>query len=476
MNEIASLSLTEISRALRARDISVSDLFSAVHSMAKQKNADIFAYLELFDTDEQAITNAQKRIDQEGESAPLLAGIPLAVKDNMLIEGKKVSAASKILSNYRAPYSATVIEKLLSQNVLFLGRTNMDEFAMGSSTENSAFGVTKNPHDITRVPGGSSGGSAAAVAAYAATAALGSDTGGSIRQPASLCGVVGLKPTYGAVSRYGLIAMGSSLDQIGSLTRTVSDARILFHAIVGRDPRDATTISENLYPKRATQKHLNVGVPYHLLENGIDKDVRELFDTTLARLKESGHTIIPITLPMSTYALPAYYVIMPAEASTNLSRFDGIRYGLSKETDSLIEDYTQTRSEGFGKEVQRRILLGTFVLSSGYIDAYYRKALRVRATITAEYEKAYEKVDCIVVPTSPSPAFRFGEKSDPVSMYVEDLFTVTANLTGMPALSVPMGTVDRDNTHLPIGIQCTAPHQAEDTLFSFGEEVEKVRS
>ena len=270
--------------------------------------------------------------------------------------------------------------------------------------------------------------------------------------------------------------MGSSLDQIGPLTRTVSDARILFHAISGRDSHDATTIPENLYPKRTIPKYLNIGVPYNLLETGIDKDVRELFDTIITRLEKKGHHIIPIALPTDIYALPAYYVIMPAEASTNLSRFDGIRYGLSKNTDTLFEDYIQTRSEGFGAEVQRRILLGTFVLSSGYIDAYYRKALRVRAVITAQYEKAYEKVDCIVVPTSPSPAFRFGERSDPVSMYVEDLFTVTANLTGMPAISVPMGFVSREGTPLPSGIQCIAPQQAEDILFSFGEEIERIRS
>ncbi|HEC94152.1 MAG TPA: Asp-tRNA(Asn)/Glu-tRNA(Gln) amidotransferase subunit GatA [Candidatus Kaiserbacteria bacterium] len=476
MNELAKSSLTEISRALRARDISVRELFNTIHTYAQQKNTDIFAYLELFDADENAIAIAQKKIDDEGDNAPFLTGIPIAVKDNMLIEGKTVSAASRMLENYKAPYTATVIKKLVNDNgALILGRTNMDEFAMGSSTENSAFGITKNPHDHSRVPGGSSGGSAAAVAEGAATAALGSDTGGSIRQPASLCGVVGLKPTYGAVSRHGLIAMGSSLDQIGPLTKTVSDSRVLFRAIAGRDDMDATTIPDGLYPKRSVPRNMRIGVPYHLFENGVDKDVRALFDVTLASLKKEGHSIVPITLPTSQYALPVYYVIMPAEASTNLSRLDGMRYGFSKPADTLLDDYLQTRSEGFGKEVQRRILLGTFVLSSGYIDAYYRKALRARAVITDEYEKAYEQVDCIAVPTSPSPAFHFGEKSDPVSMYVEDLFTVTANLTGMPALSVPMGTVNRDDTPLPIGIQCTAPHQAEDILFSFGEEVEKIR-
>ncbi len=475
MNELPKLSLTEISRALRARDISVRELFNTIHSYAKEENTRLFAYLELFDADKDAIDKAQKRIDDEGEHTPLLTGIPVAVKDNMLIEGKTVSAASRMLETYQASYTATAIKKLThDNNALILGRTNMDEFAMGSSTENSAFGVTKNPHDTTRVPGGSSGGSATAVSAFMAPVALGSDTGGSIRQPASLCGVVGLKPTYGAVSRHGLIAMGSSLDQIGPLGRTVSDTRILFNAIAGRDRLDATTIPDGLYPKRAVPQKMRIGVPYHLLEDGIDKDVRSLFDKTLKALVSAGHTIVDIKLPTSKYALPVYYVIMPAEASTNLSRLDGIRYGFSKQSDTLLEDYIQTRSIGFGAEVKRRILLGTFVLSSGYIDAYYRKALRARSVITAEYEKAYEQVDCIVVPTSPSPAFRFGEKSDPVSMYVEDLFTVTANLTGMPALSVPMGFVNRDGVQLPVGMQCTAPHQAEDVLFSFGGEVEKI--
>ncbi len=475
MNELPTRSITEISHALHVHDISVRELFDSIHTFAKQKNKDVFAYLELFDADENAITIAQKIIDDEGERAPLLTGIPIAVKDNMLIEGKTASAASRILETYKATYTATVIKKLLDNNALILGRTNMDEFAMGSSTENSAFGATKNPHDTTRVPGGSSGGSATAVAIGMATVALGSDTGGSIRQPASLCGVVGLKPTYGAVSRYGLIAMGSSLDQIGPLTRTVSDTRILFNAISGQDYHDATTIPDGLYPKHSVQKKIRIGVPYHLLEDGIDDDVLALFESTLASLKKEGHSIVPITLPTSKYALPVYYVIMPAEASTNLSRFDGIRYGLSKQTDTLLEDYIQTRTDGFGEEVRRRILLGTFVLSSGYIDAYYRKALRARSLITDEYKKAYEQVDCIVVPTSPSPAFRFGEKSDPVSMYVEDLFTATANLTGMPAISVPMGLVNRDDVLLPVGIHCTAPHQAENTLFTFGEEVENIQ-
>ncbi len=472
MNDISKLSIKDAARALRARDFSVKELFDAIYSVSVQKNPDIFAYIELFAADKKAIASAQEKINKEGDNIPLLTGIPIAIKDNILIEGNTVSAASNILKTYKASYTATVIKKLAHVGALFIGRTNMDEFAMGSSTETSAFGTTKNPHDISRVPGGSSGGSAAAVAADMAIAALGSDTGGSIRQPASLCGVVGLKPTYGAVSRYGLIALGSSLDQIGSLTKTVSDSRIIFNTISGRDPLDSTTIPEGHYPKHTVQKKLRIGIPYHLLENGIDEDVRILFDSTIASLKSMGHSIISIKLPTSRYALPVYYIVMPAEASTNLSRFDGMRYGLSKQTETLLEDYLQTRSDGFGAEVRRRILLGTFVLSSGYIDAYYRKAQRTRSLITAEYIDAYKQVDCIAVPTSPSPAFRFGEKNDPVSMYVEDMFTVTANLTGMPAISVPAGFVTRDGVSLPVGIQCTAPHQAEEILFSFGTFVE----
>ena len=474
MNNANEMTIAAAARALRARAFSVRELWNAARAAATKKNPDLHAYVEFFDAEDDALAAAQKRIDTEGADAPTLSGIPLAIKDNILITGKLASAASKILAKYRAPYSATVIKKLVAAGALFLGRTNMDEFAMGSSTETSAFGTTKNPRDIARVPGGSSGGSAAAVAADMALGALGSDTGGSIRQPASLCGVVGLKPTYGAVSRYGLMAMGSSLDQIGPLTKTVEDSRILFHTIAGRDPLDATSIPANLYPPRALPKTLRIGVPYALLEKGIDKEVRIRFDKMLEALKKEGHTIIEIEIPTSAYALPVYYIIMPAEASTNLARFDGVRYGLAERGETLLDDYLLSRSNGFGSEVKRRILLGTFVLSAGYIDAYYRKAHLARALLTEEYNTAFKNVDVIAVPTSPSPAFRIGEKKDPLAMYAEDIFTVTANLTGMPALSVPMGTVSRDESALPIGIHFTAPHQAEELLFSVGSAVERV--
>ena len=477
------MTIVEAARALRARECNVRELWDACAEAAHAKNPELNAFLEIFPADEVAIASAQKCINTEKESAPLLCGIPLALKDNILIEGKIASAASKMLENYQATYDATVVQKLKEAGALFLGRTNMDEFAMGSSTEHSAFGTTKNPYDASRVPGGSSGGSAAAVAAHMCIAALGSDTGGSIRQPAALTGLVGLKPTYGAVSRSGLIAMGSSLDQIGPLTKTTADARILYEAIRGVDVLDSTTIPDDLWTsdvhgcrghRMSTSKRLRIGVPRHLLGEGVDADVLAAFDVTLKKLKEAGYTLIDIKLPTSSHALAAYYVIMPAEVSTNLARLDGMRYGHVARGATLLDDYILSRTKGFGPETRRRILLGTFVLSSGYIDAYYRKADSARAVLRQEYDAAFEKVDVIVFPTTPSPAFKFGEKSDPLAMYLEDIFTVTANLTGMPALSVPMGFVERDDKKLPVGIHFTAPHQAEETLFALGQAVENL--
>lgn len=463
--------LMEAAAGLRSGAFSVRALWDACADAAAARNPELNAYLELFPADEAAIAAAQERIDREGGRAPLLCGMPLAMKDNILIEGKVASAASKMLANYRAAYDATVTKKLKEAGALFIGRTNMDEFAMGSSTEHSAFGPAKNPLDPARTAGGSSGGSASAVAAHLALAALGTDTGGSIRQPAALTGLVGFKPTYGAVSRAGLIALGSSLDQAGPLTKTVADAKALFEVMRGIDPLDATTIAPDTYPVREARKTLRIGVPWHLLEDGIDSDVRERFDASLSALEAKGHTLVAVSLPTSGYALPAYYVIMPAEASANLARFDGMRYGLAERGTDLLDDYVRSKSAGFGPETVRRILLGTFVLSSGYIDAYYRKADAARAVLRAEYDAAYASADVIAFPTTPSPAFRFGEKSDPVSMYLEDVFTVTANLTGMPALSVPMGTVMRDGTALPTGIHFTAPHGADDLLFRIGAEI-----
>jgi aspartyl-tRNA(Asn)/glutamyl-tRNA(Gln) amidotransferase subunit A len=474
------LTIVEAGRALRAREFTVRELYDACIAAAKEMNPSLNAYLELFDADGTAIEAAQKRIDAEidgGEKAPLLCGIPLAIKDNILIDGKIASAASKMLENYKATYDATVITKLKNEGALFLGRTNMDEFAMGSSTEHSAFGSTKNPHDVSRVPGGSSGGSAAAVAAHLSIAALGTDTGGSVRQPAAHCGLVGFKPTYGRVSRSGLIAMGSSLDQASPLTKSVADSKILYDAMKGNDPLDATSIPEGFEFNEGTTKTggktLRIGVPYHLLESGIDPDLRAHFDETILNLKSAGHEIVDVSLPTSSYALAVYYVIMPAEVSTNLSRLDGIRYGLAQRGKTLLDDYVESRTAGFGLETIRRILLGTFVLSSGYIDAYYRKADAARGLLLKEYNDAFQKVDVIAFPTTPSPAFKFGEKTDdPVSMYLEDIFTVTANLIGTPAISVPMGTVTRDEKALPIGIHFTAPRGQDDVLFTIAAAVE----
>ena len=465
------LSIHEAARGLRAGSFTVRELWDACAAIAVSRNEELNAYLELFPVDEDAIAAAQARITAEGENAPLLCGIPLAIKDNILIEGHIASAASKMLENYEAAYDATVITKLKAAGALFLGRANMDEFAMGGSTEHSAFGATKNPYDLGRVPGGSSGGSAAAVAAHMALAALGTDTGGSIRQPAAYCGLVGLKPTYGAVSRYGAIALGSSLDQIGPITKTVGDAKALHEVLSGQDSMDATTYGEGTYPNPEEKSVLTIGVPQHLLAEGVDPDVREAFDATLTRLKNAGHTLIDIELPTSSYALPVYYVLMPAEASTNLARYDGVRYGLAKRGDTLLADYVESKTEGFGEESTRRILLGTFVLSAGYIDAYYRKAEAAREVLRQEYATAFASCDVVAFPTTPSPAFKLGEKSDPVAMYVEDIFTVTANLTGMPALSVPMGSVEREGTTLPVGIHFTAPHGAETVLFKIGAAV-----
>ncbi len=464
--------IVEAARALRTRECTVRELWDACHEAAVAKNPELNAYLEIFNADEVAIAAAQKRIDTEGEAAPLLCGIPLAIKDNILIEGHVASAASKMLEHYRATYDATVITRLKNVGALFLGRTNMDEFAMGSSTEHSAFGPAKNPRDVSRVPGGSSGGSAAAVAAHLCIGALGSETGGSIRQPAAHTGIVGVKPTYGLVSRSGLIALGSSLDQVGPLAKSVEDARILLTAIAGRDPLDATTIPDDLYKVQPVGEKMRIGVPRHLVElEGMDAGVRQAFEATLTKLTGEGHTLVDVELPTSAYALAVYYVLMPAEVSTNLARLDGIRYGLYKRGATLLDDYVESRTAGFGPETLRRVLLGTFVLSSGYIDAYYRKARAARALLRAEYEKAFEHCDVVAFPTTPAPAFAIGEKNDdPVAMYLEDVFTVTANLTGMPAISVPMGEV----RGLPVGIHFTAPHAAEERLYSIGSAVQDL--
>ncbi len=420
----------------------------------RAKDKDIHAFLEVFD-------------DAKSYGEGFLSGKTIAIKDNILFAGHKASAASKILENFIAPYDATVIKKLKDAGAIIVGRTNMDEFAMGSSTENSAYGVTKNPHDTERVAGGSSGGSAAAVASGMCDMALGSDTGGSIRQPAALCGVVGLKPTYGRVSRFGLIALASSLDQIGPFAKTVGDAEILYEIIKGQDILDSTTISENTYPRKKKFSKV-IGIPRTFVESeGVDKDVKKNFRESVEKFKSLGYEVRDIELPHIKYALAAYYIIMPAEASSNLARFDGIKYGLHKDGKDVIEDYFKTRGEGFGREVRRRIILGTYVLSSGYYDEYYGSALKMKKLITEELRKAFEEVDLILTPTTPSPAWKIGEKSkNPLEMYLEDIFTVHANINGCPAISLPSGFISA----LPLGIELTAGLGREDNLFIAGKE------
>jgi len=419
---------------------------------------------------------------KNGEKIGKLAGVPFIAKDNFLTFGGRTTAASNMLKEFETPYQATAINKLEAEGAICVAKANLDAWAHGSSTENSDFFVTKNPHDKTRVPGGSSGGSAAAVALQMAPFALGTDTGGSVRNPASYCGVVGLKPTYGAVSRSGVIAAASSFDQVGPITKTVEDARILFDAIRGNDSLDATTFFDTQNIPRIAKEPLRIGVLRSLvMKDGIDADMRTSFDATLEKLKDAGHTLVDIDIPLASPALAAYYIINFAEVSANLARYDGMRYGHAASAgggsasggrgNTLLDDYINARTEGFGAETRRRILLGTFVLSSGYIDAYYRKADAARAALRREFEKSFESVDVIATPTMPTPAFTIGEKSNPLAMYLEDIFTITANLTGMPALSVPMGSVLRGGKKLPIGIHFTAPHQAENVLFALGAEV-----
>jgi aspartyl-tRNA(Asn)/glutamyl-tRNA(Gln) amidotransferase subunit A len=489
---LKNLTIQKAHEALKKGDFTSVQLTQAYLDEIKAKNTDINAYLEVFaDSLEQAkkadkqILDFRNKNKDEGKDAdfPLLCGIPCGIKDNILIQGRIASASSKMLEDYHATYDATVVAKLKAEGAVFLGRLNMDEFAMGGSTENSAYGPTKNPHDLSRVAGGSSGGSAAAVAMQGALFTLGSDTGGSIRQPASFCGVVGLKPTYGAVSRYGVMAMGSSLDQIGPIANTVTDCEIVFNAIKGRDAKDGTTISEGTYESLKSVKSKVstkpiIGVPRDFLKgDGIDSAVLKSFNESLEAFKAKGYEIRDISLPNISYSLMVYYVLMPAEVSSNMARFDGVKYGLHKDGKTVIEDYFESRRAGLGREVIRRILLGTYVLSSGYYDAYYNRANAVRQMITNDFLKAFESVDIIATPTAPSPAFKIGEKTnDPVAMYLEDIFTVTANLTGLPAISIPCGFTqvvggkEEGEKRLPIGLQLTARHGDEKTLFIAGKD------
>ncbi len=466
--DLSKLDIKKAHEHLVNGDFTAVELAEVCLKNIKEKNEEINAYLEIYDDVLEQAQEADKRIKNK-DNVTELTGIPIALKDNILNEGRTVSAGSKILENYKGTYDATVVKKLKDAGVVFIGRTNMDEFGFGSSTENSAYGVVKNPFDTSRVAGGSSGGSTAAVAIHTALGSFGSDTGSSVRLPASFCGLYGLKTTYGSVSRYGLIAFGSSLEQIGPMGKTLSDIEILFNATKGKDKMDS--MSRDFDNQDKVKSKLTIGIPRHFMEEGVDEDVLENFNQSVEKLKALGHEIKDIELPNIKYSLAVYYVIMPAEASSNLSRFDGIKYGLNKDGEDLLGDYLETREAGFGAEVKRRVILGTHVLSSGYYDAYYNKANIVRELIKSDFDKAFEGVDAILTPTSPTPAFKIGEKKDPLSMYLADIFTTPANVTGIPALSVPSGTVQRDGKDLPVGLQIMANHGREDIIFSIGRSI-----
>ena len=450
------MTIEKLHKQLVNKEIKVDELVNSYYKRIKKNDNKIGAYITL--CEEKAIADAklvQKRINENEKIGPI-AGIPMAIKDNISTKNIKTTCASKMLLNYIPPYNATVVEKIYKNGGIVLGKTNLDEFAMGSSTENSFIKKTKNPHDLERVPGGSSGGSAASVSGDLAVYALGSDTGGSIRQPASFCGVVGLKPTYGTVSRYGLIAFASSLDQIGPLTKTVTDAGIVLNAISGKDRLDSTSSINGItdYNKDIKKdiKNMRIAIPKQYLSSGISSEVRQSILEVIKQYEKMGAICEEVDLKLADYAIAAYYIISSAEASSNLARYDGVKYGYrSDKYNNLLEMYKNTRNEGFGEEVKRRIMLGTYVLSSGYYDAYYKKALKVRTLIKTEFDNIFEKYDAIIGPTTPSTAYKIGEKvKNPLEMYLGDVYTVSVNIAGLPAISIPCGF---DNNKLPIGLQ-----------------------
>lgn len=497
------LTILDAHKGLKDGEFSCEELTQSCLDRIEKNDKNINAFITILK--KEALEKA-KDVDKKKEFGNYLSGIPLAIKDNMAIQGIRTTSGSKILENYIAPYDATVIKKLKDADAVFLGKANMDEFACGSSNETSYFGPVKNPHDLERVPGGSSGGSTAAVAAHECIAALGSDTGGSIRQPASLCGIVGLKPTYGRVSRYGLFAMASSLDQIGSLTKTVKDSAILLQAIAGQDPMDSTTTPSNSPLRRGRKsdfplltkegagevddflsglegdiKGLKIGIPKEYFSNemeGLDANVKKVIEKAIKKLERLGAEIDDtISLPYSKYALAVYYILMPSELSSNLERFDGVKYGFSDRVGkTLLDNYLDTRGTGFGAEIRRRIMLGTYTLSAGYYDAFYKKALKVRTLVLRDFEEAYKKVDCLVTPTSPTVAFKLGEKaSDPLSMYLIDIYTVSANIAGIPAISIPCGeALPKDGKiPLPVGLQIMGKHFDEATILRVARNFEQ---
>ncbi|MCS6989017.1 MAG: Asp-tRNA(Asn)/Glu-tRNA(Gln) amidotransferase subunit GatA [Chloroherpetonaceae bacterium] len=476
MSNLVFSSYRDLREKLLSKSLSVESVVSTFLARIEEK-ARLNAYLSVFK--ESALARARELDAKLASGKPIgkLFGLPLAVKDNIAIKGEKLTCASRILENFTSVYSATAIERLLAEDAVILGKTNLDEFAMGSSNENSAFGAAKNPINEEYVPGGSSGGSAAAVAADLALVALGSDTGGSVRQPASFCDVVGIKPTYGRVSRYGLVAFGSSFDQIGVLSKTVEDAALALEVIAGEDPMDSTSSDKPVEAYASATfdpKRLRIGVPKEFFADALDKEINAMIRGALEKLQAKGAMLVELSLPHSEYALATYYILATAEASSNLARYDGARYGYrAKGVKDMAEMYVKSRSEGFGREVKRRIMLGTYVLSAGYYDAYYRKAQKVRRLIRDDYLKAFEQVDVIASPTSPVPPFKFGEKmTDPLTMYLADIYTVPMNLAGVPAISVPIG---RNAQGLPIGLQLIGNLFAESTVFAVAKLVEESR-
>jgi aspartyl-tRNA(Asn)/glutamyl-tRNA(Gln) amidotransferase subunit A len=477
--DINLLTVSSTVAAVQERQITATALAEKFYEKIGAENAKTNAYLTL--AKDRALAQADRidRIADKGDPLPALGGVPIAIKDVMSTQGVRTTAGSKILENYIPAYDCTAVERLERAGAVILGKTNCDEFAMGSSNENSAYGPVRNPRDPQRVPGGSSGGSAACVAAGTAVAALGSDTGGSIRQPAAFCGVVGLMPTYGRVSRYGLIAFASSLDHIGPLTKSVKDAAILLQQIAGRDPLDSTTadvevpdfVSEIEKPVTG----LKIGIPKEYFGEGLDPEVRKAVENGIQLLVKAGCEAVPVSLPHTAYAIPTYYVVATAEASSNLARYDGVRYGYrSAGVRTLSEMYRQSRDEGFGPEVKRRIMLGTYALSAGYYDAYYLKAQKVRTLLARDFQQVFEKVDAVVTPTTPTPAFKLGEKTDdPLAMYLADIYTVTADLTGIPGISVPCG---KSASGLPIGMQILGKHFDESMILRLGHALEHAQA
>ena len=464
--------------ALRARDLSAADATAACLDAIQRLNPHVKAFLSVDAAAARArAAEIDRRLDA-GDAVGLLAGVPVAVKDNMCTaDGQPTTCGSRILEHWRAPYNAHVVERLLAEGAVIVGKTNLDEFAMGSSTENSAFGPTRNPWDLARVPGGSSGGSAAAVAARLVPLALGSDTGGSIRQPAALCGVVGMKPTYGRVSRYGLVAFASSLDQIGPFGRTVADAALLLQATAGHDARDSTSVPEPVPDYLAGLEEpvapLRIGVPRQFFGEGLNAEVERAVREALAVYERLGAKLVEVDLPHATdYAIAAYYIVAPSEASSNLARYDGVHYGYrSADHKDMIDMYMRSRSQGFGDEVKRRIMIGTYALSAGYYDAYYKKALRVRRLIRRDFDQAFEKVDCLMGPTTPTAAFRMGEKTaDPLTMYLSDVYTASANLAAIAGISIPCGFTAAG---LPVGLQILSGVFTEDRLLRIARMYER---